>query len=55
MNYGEFKGSGLDKITGKSQSGKIIPQWYESKEFDKIENYIIQEADEFIKFGIRLY
>ncbi len=55
INRGEFKGSGLDKITGKSQSGGIIPEWYNSKEYSKIENYIIQEADEFIKFETKLY
>lgn len=55
INRGEFKGSGLDKITGKEQSGKMIPQWYHSKEYNKITNYIIQEADEFIKFKTKLY
>ncbi len=33
----------------------MIPQWYNSKEYPKIENYIIQESDEFIKFETKLY
>ncbi|NUN11948.1 ribonuclease H-like domain-containing protein, partial [Candidatus Micrarchaeota archaeon] len=36
MSKGEFKGSGLDKITGKPMDGRSIPEWYEKKEFDKI-------------------
>ena len=55
INKGEFKGSGLDKLTGKSRDGSIIPEWYEQKQYDKIEKYIIEESDEFIKFGISLY
>ncbi|MDO8428031.1 MAG: ribonuclease H-like domain-containing protein [Candidatus Diapherotrites archaeon] len=55
MNGGEFKGSGLDKITGKPHNGKIIPEWYASKEFAKIENYVTIEAQEFIKFNQWLY
>lgn len=55
INHGEFKGSGLDKITGKSHTGAVIPQWYHSKRYDEITKYIIQEANEFINFGVRLY
>lgn len=55
INRGEFLGSGLDKLTGKTRSGKIIPQWYYSGKYNEIEKYIIEETDEFIKFGVRLY
>ena len=50
MNRGEFKGSGLDKITGKKQSGGNIPQWYGSKHYDLIEEYITDETDAFTKW-----
>jgi len=37
-------------MTNKPSDGKSIPSWYENKEFDKINEYIIKEADEFIGF-----
>jgi len=49
MNNGEFKGSGLDKITGKVQDGKNIPTWYYGKEFGKIISYIENETESFIQ------
>lgn len=55
MNNGEFKGSGLDKLTGKKGSGSQIPGWYASREFDKILEYIKMETREFIKFNSWLY
>ena len=55
MNKGEFKGSGLDKITGKPMSGRDIPIWYEKGEYEKIEEYIKTEAREFIKLNVWLY
>ncbi len=55
MNKGEFKGSGLDKITGKPRDGSVIPEWYTNKEYDKITDYIESEAREFIKFTVWLY
>ena len=55
MNKGEFKGSGLDKITGKPQNGSMIPQWYTEKKYSEIENYIKIEALEFINFHSWLY
>ncbi len=55
MNKGEFKGSGLDKITGKASSGVNIPIWYNNKEYDKIISYIKNETEEFIKFNVWLY
>lgn len=55
MNNGEFKGSGLDKITGKKSDGSSLPEWYKNKEFDKILDYIKSEAEEFIKLNKWLY
>ena len=50
MNAGEFKGSGLDKITGKKESGGNVPAWYESGSHDLIERYIVDETKEFVKW-----
>jgi hypothetical protein len=44
----EFKGYGLDKMTNKKTSGKSILDWYENKEYDKIEEYIRDEAKSFL-------
>jgi len=55
MNKGEFKGSGLDKITGKPHDGSVVPEWYSNKEYDKIIGYIKKEAEEFTKFCVWLY
>ena len=55
MNHGEFKGSGLDKITGKPSSGRNVPIWYANKEYRKIIDYIEIEAAEFIKLNAWLY
>ncbi len=50
MNNGKFKDSGLDKMTGKKQSGRQVGEWYEAKEYDTIIEYIKNETDEFVKF-----
>ena len=55
MNKGEFKGSGLDRITGKPHSGAVIPPWYAEKKYSDIENYVKTEASEFIAFCSWLY
>ena len=55
MNRGEFKNSGLNKITNKPQSGKWIPKWYANKEYDRIIDYITVEAREFVKLCVWLY
>jgi len=55
MNGGQFKGSALSDITGKKGTGKLIPGWYENKEYDKILDYIKNETEEFIKFNKWLY
>ena len=50
MNKGEFKGSGLDKLTGKKHSGSPLIDWYHEKNYGEIENYIVQETKEFVKW-----
>jgi DNA polymerase III epsilon subunit-like protein len=55
MNYGQFKGSGLDKLTGKPQDGSVIPQLYSEGKHEEIEKYIKIESTEFIKFCVWLY
>jgi DNA polymerase III alpha subunit (gram-positive type) len=55
MNKGEFKGSGLDKLTEKKSEGSSIPMLYNNHEYEKIIEYIKQEASEFLKLNIWLY
>ena len=55
MNGGEFKGSGLDKLTGKEGTGKNVPLWYNNSEYGLILKYIETETREFIKFNAWLY
>ena len=50
MNKGEFKGSGLDKITGKTHSGSPVVHWYDGKKYDEIIDYIKNETSEFVKW-----
>ena len=50
MNKGEFKDSGLDKLTGKSHSGTPVVHWYDVKKYDEIENYIKNETEAFVKW-----
>lgn len=55
MNKGEFKGSGLDKITNKPIPGIQVPVWYENKEYDKIVEYIKEETVAFLQLNAWLY
>ena len=55
INRGEFKGSGLDKISGKKSSGTKIPEWYEKMEYGKIMEYIEDETKSFIHLNAWLY
>lgn len=55
MNHGEFRGSGLDKITNKPHSGGIVSVWYEGREWQKIMNYVKVETNEFVTFCSWLY
>ena len=54
MNNFRLKGSRLDLFTGKESTGINVPIWYYNKEYDKIINYIRQEAEEFVKFYAKL-
>ena len=54
MNGCEFAGSGLDRMTGKSQSGSSIGTWYGQKDYDRIVRYVEDEAREFSKFFVWL-
>lgn len=55
MNKGEFRGSGLDKITGKKQDGSSVPKWYAERNYSKIIEYIENETEEFVKFSAWVY
>jgi len=45
----KFKGSGLSSMSEKKEDGKMIPEYFKAKEYDKIVEYIIQETESFIK------
>jgi hypothetical protein len=47
MNGGMFKG--YDRLLGKTESGALVRKWYEERNYDEIERYIRQEAENFIK------
>jgi DNA polymerase III epsilon subunit-like protein len=55
MNKGQFKGSGLNNMTGKKSSGTKIPIFYETKNYEEIIRYIKNETEEFLKFNAWLY
>jgi len=55
MNCGEFRGSGLNKITGKDRDGMMVPVWYKHGDYDKIVEYVEMETREFLKFNVWLY
>lgn len=55
MNHGNFQGSGLDKMTGKRQSGGQVGEWYKAKKYDTIIEYIKDEAQEYTKLLEWLY
>lgn len=55
MKGGEFKGSGLNKITGKDRDGMMVPIWFDHGDYDKIVEYVEMEAREFLKFCTWLY
>ena len=50
LNGGQFKGCGMHNFTSKKTSGAVIAPWYRNKEYDKIENYIVEETSAFIEF-----
>lgn len=51
-NRGNFKGS--TEAIGKIGMSKYIPEWYDKREFNSIENYILDEAERFVKAYHRL-
>ena len=55
MKGGAFKGSGLNKITGKERDGMMVPVWNRVGDYDKIVEYIEMETREFVKFNVWLY
>jgi len=55
MNKGEFRGSGLDKLTGKSHSGSPVVHWYDVKKYGEIIDYIKKETTEFVKWYVWLH
>lgn len=54
MNNFEFKGSGLDRFSGKETSGINVPVWYSNMEYGKIIEYIQKETKEFVDFYAKL-
>ena len=54
MNNGEFKGSGLDKMSGKVGDGFLVLEMYASKDYDGIIEYIKQEAREYLRLFVWL-
>jgi len=47
-NGGRFKG--CHYVLGKKENGSLIPSWYDDGEYDKIINYIQNEAACFLNF-----
>lgn len=54
LNEGSFKGSGLEKFTGKKHTGSMVPVWYAQENYTEIEKYIRDETEEFIQFYQKL-
>lgn len=50
LNNGNFKGAGLSSFTNKTERGNIIGEYYKSGQFDKIEDYIVNETESFLEF-----
>ena len=48
LNSGEFRGAALHKFSSKPCSGNVIKDYYESRNFRAIEEYIKIETDAFI-------
>jgi hypothetical protein len=49
LNGGNFKGSSLDKFSNKTQDGRVIKNYYENEQFNKIEEYIKNETESFLE------
>lgn len=48
LNDGKF--IGWSDVLGKRGDNKNIKEWYKKREYDKIEEYIVAEAKDFIEF-----
>ena len=48
FNRGSFRGATLERFAGKRYSGSRIAQWYSTKDYDAIQNYIEDEVDRFL-------
>lgn len=55
LNKGEFRGCGMHNFTKKKCDGSQIAEWYEKKDYARIEDYIRDEADAFLEFYQRCY
>ncbi|MFW3146811.1 MAG: hypothetical protein ACMUIE_08380 [Thermoplasmatota archaeon] len=49
MNKGSFKGASLDRFAELSYSGDMIPKMYYAKNYERIEECILEEAEKFQK------
>ena len=54
INEGNFKGSGLDNVSGKKTSGKDVPEWNRLGQYDKIVDYIVDETEAALEFYKKL-
>jgi len=52
LNGGRFKG--YHNILGKHESGDKIPEWYSARDYDKITEYVKNEAKSFTKLYSKL-
>jgi hypothetical protein len=49
LKAGSFKGASLSSISNKKEDGNIIKELYENNDYEKIENYIIDETKSFLE------
>lgn len=52
INNGNFKG--YHQLLGKSGQGKMVPYWYSQEQYDKIIDYVTNEATSFTKMCTKL-
>ncbi|MCA9496343.1 MAG: hypothetical protein KC589_05355 [Nanoarchaeota archaeon] len=49
LKQGSFKGASLSSISDKKDNGNVIKDYYENKEYSKINAYIENEAESFLE------
>lgn len=54
LNDGKFKGSGLHNISTKETNGSSCLEFYRNKEYKRMESYIKQETEAFLKLYVWL-